>query len=185
VLWCASSASRLRSETLRLYKAGVQKRLVLVATSFSDAVAPFWMRLLPTRRTTGGAEAAHGQGLWQRQGSRRGACKSVTLARFTSHQRQAEGEAILILSSVMRSLWIASAACSESNELCLSLEVVAHFIDLHAQPHFNYWLIEVVSLRCSSSSTASGRTASGCQRTHGLCGRRLAEVLSRPCVGAT
>jgi hypothetical protein len=83
------------------------------------------------------------------------------LARFTSHQRQAEGEAILLLSSVMRSLWIASAACSESNELCLSLEVVAHFIDLHAQPHFNYWLIEVVSARYSSSSTASGRTTSG------------------------
>jgi hypothetical protein len=108
VLWCASSASHLRSGTLRLYKAGLQKRLVLVATSFSDAVAPFWLRLLPTRRTTGGAEAAHGQGSWQRQRSRRGACKSVTLAGFTSHQRQAEGEAILILSSVMRSLWIAS-----------------------------------------------------------------------------
>jgi hypothetical protein len=44
----------------------------------------------------------------------------------------------------MRSLWIASAECSEFNESCLSLEVVAHFIDLHAQPHF-YWLIEVVT----------------------------------------
>jgi hypothetical protein len=46
VLWCASSASRLRSGTLRLYKAGLQKRLVLVATSFSDAVAPFWLRFI-------------------------------------------------------------------------------------------------------------------------------------------
>ncbi len=35
VLWCASSATRLRSGTLRLYKAGLQKRLVLFAISFS------------------------------------------------------------------------------------------------------------------------------------------------------
>ncbi len=36
-------------------------------------------------------------------------------------------------------------SCSGFNESCLSLEVVAHFINLHAQPHFNYWLIEAVS----------------------------------------
>jgi hypothetical protein len=36
-------------------------------------------------------------------------------------------------------------SCSGFNESCLSLEVVAHFIDLHAQPHFNSWLIEAVS----------------------------------------
>jgi len=161
VLWCASSASRLRSGTLRLYKAGLQKRLASLLHPFLMRWLSFGCGLLPTRRTTGGAEAAHGQGLWQRQGSRRGACKSVTLAGFTRHPRQAEGEAILILSSMMRSLWIASAACSESNESCLSLKVVAHFIDLHSQPHFNYWPIEVVSARCSSSSTASGRTTSG------------------------
>jgi hypothetical protein len=144
----------------------------------------FGFGLLPTRRTTGGAEAAHGQGLWQRQGSWRGACKSVTLAGFTSHPRQAEGEAILILSSVMRSLWIASAACSESNESCLSLKVVAHFIDLHSQPHFNDWPIEVVSPEGAPVPQPQvGAPLQGCQRTHGLCARRLAEVLSRPWVG--
>lgn len=163
-----------------------KSRLVLVATSFPDAVAPFWLRFIADQTHNRRCGGCSRQGLWQRQGSRRGACKLVTLAGFTSHPRQAEGEAILILSSVMRSLWIASAACSESNELCLSLEVVAHFIDLHAQPHFNCWPIEVVLPESAPVPQPQvGAPLQGCQRTHGLCARRLAEVLSRPWVGAT
>jgi hypothetical protein len=57
--------------------------------------------------------------------------------------------------------------------------------DLHAQPHFNYWLIEVVSpkvLQFINRKWAHHFKAAGAPMA--LRARRLAEVLPRPWLGA-
>jgi O-methyltransferase involved in polyketide biosynthesis len=55
--------------------------------------------------------------------------------------------------------------------------------DLHAQPHFQCWLIEVESPKVPQFINRKW-ALQGCGRTHGLRARRLAKVLPRPWLGA-